>query len=99
MTETTQDANLAALAAQAAAISNPHILQAAVSSERIWNTLTIKQPTPPVIQINGNDGQFIVAIHPDGRVELGPDVSTDEAARQFWAALTQIAGQALGGSQ
>lgn len=33
----------------------------------------------------------MVKIHYDGRVELGPDVEVDDAARQFWDAVERYA--------
>ncbi|REE61472.1 hypothetical protein BX257_4051 [Streptomyces sp. 3212.3] len=45
-------------------------------------TVTIAEPPPPTIVI----GQ-LVAIHPDGRLEYGPDYTPDAAARAFWEAM------------
>jgi hypothetical protein len=62
-----------------------------ISSAATWiGSCVIEPPTPPVIQITGEAG-VIVAIHPDGTVELGPGVSADEAARGFWDAVLRMA--------
>lgn len=48
---------------------------------------TVSINPPPVITINGTDGQPMVSIHPEGRIEYGPDYQPDEAARAFWDAI------------
>lgn len=50
--------------------------------EGTLGTLTIAEPPPPTIVI----GQ-LVKIHPDGRLEYGPDYRPDVAARTFWEAM------------
>ncbi|MEU9014291.1 hypothetical protein AB0D12_31880 [Streptomyces sp. NPDC048479] len=46
---------------------------------------------PPIVAIRGNDGRPLVAIHPDGRTEFGPDYEPDAAARTFWDAVRRWA--------
>ena len=48
------------------------------------------QPTTFVI-VQG--GEPVITIKPDGRVVLGADVPTDEAAKCFWNALERLRGQ------
>jgi hypothetical protein len=47
--------------------------------------------TPDSISVQGRNGTTLVTIHPDGRLEYGPDYTPDTAARAFWDALQQIA--------
>lgn len=49
-------------------------------------TFQIQQP-PDTITINGEDGQPLVTIHPDGQLDYGPGYTPDEAARRFWDAM------------
>jgi hypothetical protein len=46
--------------------------------------------TPGNLQISGSTGAPIVTIHHDGRVELNPAYSLDEAARAFWDAVIEM---------
>lgn len=45
---------------------------------------------PPIVRITGNNGQPVVTVHHDGRLEYGPGYQPDEAARQFWDAVEQL---------
>ena len=46
---------------------------------------------PPLLAINGPDGRACVLVCQDGSVLLGDGITLDEAARQFWDAVTQAA--------
>jgi hypothetical protein len=46
---------------------------------------------PPTISIHGDNGSLLVAVHPDGRLEYGPDYEPDDAARRFWEGVEQAA--------
>lgn len=47
--------------------------------------------TPLTIVIPGENGQFLLKIHPNGTLEYGPGYTPDEAARRFWDAVRQAA--------
>lgn len=50
--------------------------------------MTVAQPVAPSIVIPSNDNTApLVTIHPDGRLEYGPNYQPDEAATQFWDAV------------
>lgn len=94
---TEQRPHLRQLAEEVAALSIPPIIENSLASMRMWDGIasgSISLAKPPVIRINGDEGNLIVAIHPDGRIALGPAVGTDEAAREFWAAVERMAGSA-----
>jgi hypothetical protein len=44
------------------------------------------EPKPPygLITFGGPNGETILNVQSDGRVELGPGVTQDEASREFW---------------
>lgn len=46
---------------------------------------------PPAIELRGDGGGLLVAVHPDGRLEYGPGYEPDEAARRFWDGVEQYA--------
>lgn len=54
---------------------------------------SIGQQEPPefVIQLHADDGTLIVGIRPDGSIQQGPNYQPDEAAREFWDAVTRAA--------
>lgn len=39
---------------------------------------------------NPGNGRPSITIHHDGRVELGEDVTLDQASREFWEAVQQL---------
>jgi hypothetical protein len=51
----------------------------------------VQVPPPPTIHIQGENGQPLVAIHPDGHVELSDGYTPDEAAASFWEAVQRLA--------
>jgi hypothetical protein len=54
----------------------------------------------PTITIQGDNGQYLVRIHPDGTLEYGPGYTPDEAAARFWDAVRRHARMApLGGQR
>ncbi len=40
-------------------------------------------PPPPVIAMRDPEQKLLWAFYPDGRVEIGPHVTADEAGQQF----------------
>lgn len=46
---------------------------------------------PPTIALYGDNHALLIAVHPDGRLEYGPDYEPDEAARRFWEGVEQHA--------
>ena len=42
---------------------------------------------PPSLIYTGENGKMIFTIHPDGKVEIGKDVSMDEVTADFWKAI------------
>lgn len=50
----------------------------------------INPPPPPNITINGEDGNPLVIIHPNGELEYGPTYTPDAAARAFWDAMRHL---------
>lgn len=50
---------------------------------------TVRYPSEsaPLIEVVGDHGERIVAIHRDGTVTFGEGVDLDEASRRFWKAL------------
>ena len=54
-----------------------------------------------VLELCEDDGTLIVGIRPDGQIETGPNYRPDEAAREFWGAVTRAAQAAnpLGGDR
>ena len=46
------------------------------------------------IALHADDGQLVVGIRPDGSIAQGPDYQPDEAAREFWEAITRAAHSA-----
>lgn len=55
-----------------------------VSWARPTPVVELAVPDGPVLRINDPQGAPLVTVHPDGRVEYGPDVDLDAAARTFW---------------
>ncbi|MEU1787131.1 hypothetical protein ABZ553_14900 [Streptomyces sparsogenes] len=43
------------------------------------------------IALRADDGTLIVGIRPDGSIQQGPNYRPDEAAREFWDAVTHVA--------
>lgn len=54
-------------------------------------TLMAAEPVAPSIAIRQTNGQPLVTINPDGRLEYGPGYEPDEAARLFWDAIQHFA--------
>jgi hypothetical protein len=52
---------------------------------------TVTIPPPPTIEIRGDNGALLVAVHPEGRLEYGPGYEPDDAARRFWDGVEQTA--------
>jgi hypothetical protein len=50
---------------------------------------------PPIFQIRGANGQPLVTVHPDGRLEHGDGYDPDEAARAFWDAVQRLTPPAM----
>ncbi|MCQ8831740.1 hypothetical protein, partial [Streptomyces malaysiensis] len=46
------------------------------------------------IALHADDGTLIVGIRPDGSIQQGPNYRPDEAAREFWDAVTRAAHSA-----
>lgn len=59
----------------------------AISADQIQ---AVRIAPAPVIAIRDEHGRLQVAIHPDGRLEYGPDYQPDEAARTFWEAVQRF---------
>ncbi|MFD9443372.1 hypothetical protein [Streptomyces sp. NPDC060001] len=51
----------------------------------------VEIPRPPIVALHGEDGNVLVAVHPDGHLEYGPGYGPDEAARVFWEAVERFA--------
>jgi len=48
-------------------------------------------PQAPYLSFAAASGEIIVSIHADGRVEVNPKFTVDEAARVFWDAVKALA--------
>lgn len=51
-------------------------------------------PAEFVIALHADDGTLIVGIRTDGSIERGPNYRPNEAAREFWEAVTRAAHSA-----
>ncbi|MFE9064952.1 hypothetical protein [Streptomyces violaceusniger] len=51
-------------------------------------------PDEFMIALRADDGSLIVGIRPDGSIQQGPNYRPDEAAREFWDAVTRAAHSA-----
>jgi len=50
----------------------------------------VDEVIPPALVLTSSDGKVLVRVMNDGMVELGPGVPSDEAARAFWAKVTEF---------
>lgn len=48
-------------------------------------------PAEFAIALHADDGTLIVGIRPDGSIAQGPNYRPDDAAREFWDAVTRAA--------
>lgn len=52
----------------------------------------LRFPKPEfAIALYEDDGTLTLGIHPDGSIERGPNYQPDEAAQEFWDAVTRAA--------
>lgn len=48
-------------------------------------------PPPSDLRIIDGEGRLVVRIGADGTIEVGKDMTPDEAARAFWEAVAKLA--------
>jgi hypothetical protein len=72
------------------AMINQHSVYDPCSTHEENSLLTGKFTLAPTITFNNVDNKPMVHIHPDGRVELSPDSTLDEAAVTFWEAVKHL---------
>ncbi len=44
----------------------------------------------PLLEINSFEGQLLVRVWADGRIDYGEDYTPDEAARIFWTQIAKV---------
>lgn len=54
-------------------------------------TISATKVQPSLITLPTANGRPLVTIHPDGRLEFGPDYTPDAAAQAFWEAVQRFA--------
>ncbi len=52
--------------------------------------LNMTQTHGPLLEIYRVEGQLLVKVWPDGRIEYGEDYTPDEAAHIFWTTLAKV---------
>lgn len=61
-----------------------------ISADQMAGTVYQTDPAP-WFALRSDDNQLIMAIHSDGRVEIGDSHTTDQAAAAFWHAVQNLA--------
>lgn len=64
----------------------------ALAGENFYTSdnLNVVHTDPPHLLLYGDNQKLIFDIAPDGKVTLGPGVSSDEASKAFWDEVQQM---------
>jgi hypothetical protein len=60
---------------------------------RAAKVIEIKPHPGGMFQINSSDAREVFRITSDGQVIINPEFTVDEAAREFWDAVRNLAGK------